>query len=290
MIEYPEAVTIARQISERLKGKRIAAGIRGNAPHKFAFYSGTAEEYANTLQGKTMGDAEAHGCLIKASIDPGYMLMLGGGGERILYHEGAATLPKKHQLMLAFEDGTYLTVSVQGWGFAQLWPCEMVAEKLQGDRGKLPPLSDEFTFEYFDGLFGQLEEGDPRAIKFFMISKPGVLGVGNGYLQDILFRAKLHPRRRAVSLSKRERRALYKATRTTIQQAVDGDGRDTEHDLFNEPGHYWKLLDSRSVGTPCPECGTPIEKIAFLGGASYFCPHCQVLPQEPKRTRRTGGK
>jgi formamidopyrimidine-DNA glycosylase len=184
MIEYPEAVTIARQITERLNGKRIVAGVRGNAPHKFAFYSGTAEEYANIIQGKQIGQAEPHGSLIKVNIDPGYVLMLGGGGERIL------------------------------------------------------------------------------------------------------FRARLHPRRRAVEISKRERRALYKAIRSTIQQAVDGGGRDTEHGLFDEPGRYYKLLDSRTVGAPCPECGTPIEKISFLGGASYFCPTCQVLPETEKHTPR----
>ena len=287
MIEYPEAVTIARQITERLNGKRIVAGVRGNAPHKFAFYSGTPEEYANILQGKRMGQAEPHASLIKVSIDPGYVLLLGCGGERILYHESAATLPKKHQLMLQFEDDTYLTVSVQGWGFAQLWPCEAMAEKLHGDQGKIPPLSDAFTYDYFNGLFDELKAGDPRAIKFFVISKPGVLGVGNGYLQDILFRAKLHPRRRAVEITKRERRALYKAIRATLQQAVDGCGRDTEHDLFDETGHYWKLLDSRTVGMPCPECGTPIEKISFLGGASYFCPSCQALPEAEQKDKRT---
>ncbi|HEY3342121.1 MAG TPA: hypothetical protein VGK81_08895, partial [Anaerolineae bacterium] len=239
MIEYPEAVTIARQITERLNGKRIVAGVRGNTPHKFAFYSGTAEEYARLLPGKQVGPAEPHGSLIKVSIDPGYVLVLGGGGERILFHASGARLPKRHQLLLQFEDDTSLTVSVQGWGFAQLWPCEMVADKLHGDQGKLPPLSDEFTYDYFCGLFDQLEAGDPRAIKFFVISKPGVLGVGNGYLQDILFRAKLHPRRRAVEIMKRERRALYKAIRSIIQQAVDAGGRDTEHDLFDQPGCYW---------------------------------------------------
>jgi formamidopyrimidine-DNA glycosylase len=290
MIEYPEAVTIARQITERLAGKRIAAGIRGNAPHKFAFYSGTPEEYASALQGRQVGLAEPHGSLIKVNIDPGYVLVLGGGGERILYHASAATLPRKHQLLLQFDDGTALSVSVQGWGFAQLWSCDQMAEKLHGDEGKLPPLSDAFTYDYFNGLFEQLEADDPRAIKYFVISKPGVLGVGNGYLQDILLRAKLHPRCRAAQISKPQRRALYKAVRTTLQQAVDAGGRDTEHDLFDAPGHYPKLLDSRSVGLPCPVCGTLIEKISFLGGAAYFCPSCQVLPaadQKDKRASRT---
>ena len=45
---------------------------------------------------------------------------------------------------------------------------------------------------------------------------------------------------------------------------------------YQSPGGYHRTLDSNAVGQPCPECGTPIEKISFLGGASYFCPKCQV--------------
>ena len=101
--------------------------------------------------------------------------------------------------------------------------------------------------------------------------------MGNGYLQDILFLAKLHPRRRAASLTGDEKQALYDAIRTVLFQAVDQDGRDTERDLYDRPGRYQRILDSRTAGQPCPECGTKIEKISFLGGASYFCPHCQVL-------------
>jgi formamidopyrimidine-DNA glycosylase len=276
MIELPEALTIARQISAGLKGKRVESGIRGNAPHKFAFYNRPPEEYEAILRGKTMGEATGHGSLILASVEPDYVLFLGGGGERILLHRSEHTLPKKHQLLLHFRDGTYLTVTVQGWGAAQLMHKSEVAGHLRGDKGKVSPLSDAFTFEYFQRLFGELEADDPRSAKFFIISKPGILGVGNGYLQDILFRAKIHPRRRMVNTAEDERQALYQAIRETLQQAVDLGGRDTERDLYDRPGGYRRILDSRSVGQPCPECGTPIEKIQYLGGAAYFCLGCQI--------------
>jgi formamidopyrimidine-DNA glycosylase len=99
--------------------------------------------------------------------------------------------------------------------------------------------------------------------------------VGNGYLQDILFRARMHPRRRALETSLEERRALYQATVQTLRAAVEGGGRESELDLFGRPGGYVKILDSASAGQPCPNCGTPIEKISFMGGASYLCPTCQ---------------
>jgi len=276
MIELPEAVTIARQMSAELRGKQIESGTRGNAPHKFAFYNRPPEEYAAILRGKTLGEVTVNGSLILASVEPDYVLMLGGGGERILFHRSENTLPKKHQLLVHFQDSTYLTVTVQGWGSAQLLHQSELAGHPFVNLQKPSPLSDAFTFEYFQGLFGELEGEDPRSAKFFIISKPGILGVGNGYLQDILFRAKIHPKRRAIAIAEGERRALYAAIRETIEQAVELGGRDTERDLYNRPGGYRRILDSRNVGQPCPGCGTPLEKIQYLGGAAYFCPSCQT--------------
>jgi len=278
MIELPEASTIARQMNNELKGKRIESGIRGNAPHKFAFYSRSPEEYEVILRGKTMGSVTEHGSLIWASVEPDYMLVLGGGGERILFHRNKDTLPKKHQLLLHYQDDTYLTVTVQGWGFAQLFQQSEIAAQREYHLGRkaVSPLSDGFTFEYFQGLFGELEEEDPRSVKFFMISKPGIWGVGNGYLQDIIFRAKIHPKRRCIDITEKEKLVLYDAIKVTLKQAVELGGRDTERNLYNRPGGYRRILDSRSAGQPCPECGTPIEKIQYLGGASYFCPRCQT--------------
>jgi formamidopyrimidine-DNA glycosylase len=133
-----------------------------------------------------------------------------------------------------------------------------------------------FTPEHFEHLFQEVGPEDKRSIKKFMISEPGIPGVGNGYLQDILYRAKIHPRRRVVDITEEERGSLYVATRETLRQAVDLGGRDTERDLYNNRGGYERILDSRTRGKPCPECGTPIEKIQYLGGASYFCPQCQT--------------
>lgn len=276
MIELPEAVTIARQMSAELAGKRIASAVRGNAPHKFAFYSRTPEEYAAILAGKTMGAAADHGSLILAQVEPGWVLALGCGGERILYHKGADTLPQKHQLLLNYDDGTHLSVTVQGWGAAKLLKQgELAGDSLLGP-ARVSPVSDAFTNEHLQGLFAEVPAEDARSIKFFCISKPGLWGVGNGTLQDILFRARIHPRRRAVDLTEAERHALYAATRYTLQQAVDFGGRDSERDLYNRPGRYERILHSDMVGRPCPTCSTPVAKIQFLGGASYFCPRCQV--------------
>lgn len=276
MIELPEAVTIARQMNQELQGKRIESAVRGNSPHKFAFYTCTTEEYATVLQDKSVGEVTEHGSLILASLEPDHVLVLGGGGERILFHQSEKTLPNKHQLLLRFDDSTCLTVTVQGWGSVQLYhQSELADHSYIGKKGP-SPLSDDFTLDVFQRLLEGHGPEDRKSVKFFAISEPGILGVGNGTLQDILFRARIHPRRRVVDIAEGEQLALYGAIRDTLQQAVELGGRDTERDLYNQRGGYKRMMDSKTRGQPCPECGTPIERIQYLGGACYLCPSCQT--------------
>ena len=276
MIELPEATIIAQQMAAELKGKRVQASMRENAPHKWAFYSRPAEEYESIPVGRTMGDVRAHGSAIVADLVPDYAIVLGGGGERILFHPSTDTLPKKHHLLLHYEGGTYLTVSVQGWGnVLLLQQPELVTHRHVGEV-RVSPLDDAFTAEYLQGLFDALDRDDSRSIKYFIITDPGVWGVGNGYLQDILYRAKIHPRRKAVDISPDEAWMLQEAIKETLHRALDLGGRDTERDLYNRRGVYKRLMDSKTAGKPCPECGTLVKKIQYLGGACYFCPDCQV--------------
>jgi formamidopyrimidine-DNA glycosylase len=286
MIEHPEAVTIAGQIAETLAGKRIESAVRGNAPHRWAFYSYPAEEYAAILKGQSIAGAEPSGSLILVRFGSGHLLVLGGGGERILYHASVDTVPRKHQLLLEFDDDTFLSVNVQGWGSCQLFmPEELQGHKWYANRA-LEATDKGFTREYFDNLFVTLKPDDTRSVKYFLISEPGIWGTGNGYLQDILLTARVHPRCRAVELREAQRRALHQAIVQTIRRAVRLHGRTDEHDLFGQAGRYERRLSASAAGLPCPACGqAAIVKEAFLGGAIYTCPQCQPAPPKPDRRK-----
>jgi formamidopyrimidine-DNA glycosylase len=108
------------------------------------------------------------------------------------------------------------------------------------------------------------------------VSDPKIWGVANGYLQDILFHAGLHPRHRATQVDADAQRRLHAAIRCTLEAAILQGGRESERDLFNQRGGYARLMDSKTKGQPCPTCGTAIEKISYLGGSCYFCPNCQT--------------
>ena len=79
-----------------------------------------------------------------------------------------------------------------------------------------------------------------------------------------------------VDIADDEQHALYDALGRTLKQMIDLGGRSSELDLYGNKGGYVRLLDNTTKDTPCPECGTPIEKIQYLGGACYLCPTCQT--------------
>ena len=277
MIELPEAITVARQISKELKGKKIMSATRGSSPRKFAFTGKLSDkEFAKIVKDKTVGIARANGSLILVDLKPDYVLSLGCGGERILYHTSDETLPNKHQLILNFQDNTYLTVTISGWGEVRLLEQSGVSDHPHIKKNAISPLSDAFSFTYFISLLDALPENRRVSAKYFIISEPGIWGVGNGCLQDILYQAKIHPKRQMTSLSNKERETLYATIKQTLAEMVELGGRDSEYDLYNKRGRYQRILHSKVVGHPCHECGTPIKKIQYLGGAAYFCPSCQV--------------
>jgi formamidopyrimidine-DNA glycosylase len=276
VIELPEATVIAQQINSELAGKQIEYGDRGNATHKFAFANGSTEEYQAILKDKAIGRAVSHGNAILIPIEPGHVLVLGGGGERILYHPGDAKLPKKTHLLLRFTGGDCLTVTVQGWGNTLLLSQDAYGTHPHVQFDRIPPLSAGFTWAFFESLFEQVDLESSKSVKFFLISEPGVWGIGNGVLQDILYHARIHPKRRIVDITGEEKRTLYDAIVGTLSQMVEQGGRYEERDLYGNRGGYVRLLDTKTKGLPCTVCGTPIEKNQYLGGAIYFCPTCQT--------------
>ena len=178
--------------------------------------------------------------------------------------------------MICFTDGSALSAMTQMWGAMELYETGQEQNR-QYIRGMRPtPLDSAFTQDYFNSLIDEQVQLEKRSVKGLLTQEGLVPGIGNSTAQDILFRAKLHPRHPMAELDANQRQALYQAILTTLQQAIAQGGRSDEVDLFNQPGGYVRIMESGTAGKPCPECGTNIEKIHYLGGACYFCPQCQV--------------
>jgi formamidopyrimidine-DNA glycosylase len=275
MFELPEMITFARQMNQALAGKVVLQGSLGNSPHKFVWYNRTPDEFAALTRGKRLGAASSRGRWLFLPLEPGYVLVLGECGGRILYHPTGEELPKKYHLFLKFEEGSALSATTQMWGAMELYEQGQELNR-QYIRGMRPaPLDPAFTFEYFAALVGELSRGEKRSAKGLLTQEQLIPGLGNSIAQDVLFRAGLHPKHPIDSLNAVQQRLLYEAIQETAKEVIAQGGRSDETDLFNHPGGYLRIMDKDAAGQPCPVCGAVVEKIQYLGGACYFCPRCQ---------------
>jgi formamidopyrimidine-DNA glycosylase len=274
MIELPEATVLAKQIGEAVTGKRIKKVTAAKNPHKFAWYYGDPKEYHSLLVGKAIGTATSYGGLIEIPVSDATLLF--GDGVNLRYYAAEEAFPDKHQLWTEFEDGSSLVGSVRMYGGIWAFPTGSFGNKYYKiSKQKISPLSDAFNETYFDSIFCQ--ETNKLSLKAFLATKQRIPGLGNGVLQDILFNARMHPKKKVKTLSNKDKQELLDSLKLTLTQMVAGGGRDTETDLHGKPGCYKTVLSRNTVNKPCLVCGTIIKKEAYMGGSIYFCPTCQKI-------------
>lgn len=275
MIEIPEALVLSRQISGALRGKCILDAEADHSPHSFAWYTGDPKTYGEKLQGKVIDGADVFSGNVRIAAGDMALLI----STPIRYHEPGSNLPDKRQLLVRFSDGSTITCTVQMWGcmFCYRKGDEIGGVPVQCYLNPSPtPMDEDFDRAYFDRLLSTVD-AEKLSVKAFLATEQRIPGFGNGVLQDVLWTARIHPKRKMASLSARELTAVFNAVKSVLAEMAAKGGRDTERDLFAQPGGYRTLLSKNTVGLPCPECGSDIRKEPYLGGAIYYCEGCQKL-------------
>jgi formamidopyrimidine-DNA glycosylase len=274
MIEIPEAQILARQINERLKGRKIERTTANKSPHKFAWYHGDPENYHEVLKGKVITEAVSYGGLLE--IKAGDASILLGDGVNLKYNAQDEKLPEKHQLLIEFDDSSALIASVQMYG--GLW-CfregDFESPYFSVAKDKPSPLSGAFDSRYFEMLITS-PGAEKLSAKALLAAEQRIPGLGNGVLQDILFNAGIHPKKKVKDFTGEDADKLYDSIKYTLSGMVSLGGRDTEKDLFGHSGGYITRLSRNTSGKPCPVCGSPIIKEAYMGGSVYYCSRCQA--------------
>jgi formamidopyrimidine-DNA glycosylase len=275
MLELPESHVLAAQLQKAVARKKIRSVMAAFTPHKLAWYIGDPANYSALLVGKTISDASAYGGMVEAKADNSNILFWEGVSVR--FHKPGESRPERHQLLIDFEDGAAISAAVQMYGGLGCFPeGELDNPYYRTARQKPSPLSSGFDNAYFALLLS-----DPAvqklSAKALLATEQRIPGLGNGVLQDILFNAGIHPRKKVNTLSSADQKKLFASLKNTLSGMVKGGGRDTETDLYGRPGKYRTILSRKTVGTPCISCRTTIKKANYLGGSIYFCDKCQIL-------------
>ena len=154
-----------------------------------------------------------------------------------------------------------------------LWAEDPFEHKLIRDLGP-EPLSEAFDGRYL----WQTSRGRKVSIKQFIMNASVVVGVGNIYASEALFRAGIHPRRSAGRVAARRLDDLTAAIKSVLERAIEAGGTTLRdfHGGDGEPGYFKQQLDVYDrAGKPCRTCKTPISTIVLGQRSTYYCKSCQ---------------
>ena len=272
MIELPEAVTLGRQAHQTLVGRRVTEVYGPTQVHKFTFFNAPPETFRSMLVGRAVESAFGRGAYVEVCFEGGWRLSVSDG---IVVRYGAPgdPVPPKFQLLVAFDDESFVWLNTRMYGNISVFDTPPDNKYRRASLEGTLPLDEQFDEAFFDRLIAS--ETKNISVKALLATEQRVPGLGNGVLQDILFRAELNPKRKIFSLTDKETEGLFRSVKTTLEEMTDAGGRDTESDLFGHKGGYRTILSQYTYADPCPRCGGAIKKENYLGGSVYYCTTCQ---------------
>lgn len=276
-VELPETTILAEQMNQKLRDKQVTSFQAKDCERlqKIGIVEKDLSAF-NKLVNATIENIVSRGNVLIIKFDTGVNLIIGPeyGGE-IFYHTSAATIPRFH-LRLDFSDATVLTVRLTSMGVIQVRKDDELGSsyiyKRDFDFNKLSVAGEKFTFNTFSKQMADLN----KMLKSVLVGKDAILvGISNSTFQDILYRARIHPKRRASDLAEREIRSLYNAILSVFRARIKLNGKDNFRDLNGKQGDYTPAMGPNMKQQTCFECGTSIQKLCLGGGYVYLCPTCQ---------------
>jgi len=271
MPELPDVEVLTRSMDQALRAKRIKEVVKAravclNIPEK---------SFRDLVTGKTIKGAWRRGKWAIADLSGGakMAISLGMGGE-VRYGPGMTRPEERLSFIFRLSDGNLLTLHFWWFGNVFGYPDGDLASCPRIGVLGLDALSEEMTLDAFRLLLTRAK----GAIKPFLLDQKRISGIGNVYIQEILYDARIHPKRAVASLSGDEVKALYKAMVKQLEMGIKYGGGPGESDIYGNAGTYW--AHSRAGykdGKPCPRCKATIEKLRTGSAVSFICPACQPL-------------
>lgn len=281
MPELPEVETVCRGIAAHIKNSSIKSIKVFNPKLRIPIPKDLAKNLVNTKVKQIKRKAkyiliylDNQRILVIHLGMSGRLQIIGDKQERIFYHQESKH--KKHDhLLVEFSNGTIMVYNdTRKFGLVTMVEAhKLKSHKLFKSLGA-EPLSKDFN----DEEFYQLIKTRNKSIKSVIMDASIIVGVGNIYASESLFRAGIKPTRLANSLTKQEASKLQKAIVATLEQAIDSGGSTLkDYAQANGASGYFqhKFLVYGKAGKPCKRCSGVISKIIQNGRSSFYCESCQ---------------
>jgi formamidopyrimidine-DNA glycosylase len=260
--ELPEVQALA----ERLDAAVAGAPFAGATVLQFSSLKTVSPRPGSLVGARLEGLGRRGKYLVFEFAGPRLLVHLSQGGRIDVEDPPKKTRPRGAVVRLAFDGRP--TILVKEFGRERKAGWWVLAEGDDGPLAKLGPEPDSPEFERF-----VLEDNDARRVHTILRDQRTVSGIGRGYSDDVLHRAKLSPFATLAALSKEERRGLLDAVHEVLADALQVERRRAGGlptkigDHFTVHGKY---------GTPCPRCGGDLRRISYESHEVTYCPNCQT--------------
>lgn len=271
MPELPEVETIKEDLRELVVGSRIehAEVVEPNLVEQ-----PLPEEFVERLEGVRITGARRRAKHLIVELDSGDALVfqLKIGGQLSL--APPVEEPEKALMLILYLDGDRRLFLRDETGFTR---ARLLNE---GElEARLSNLGPEPFGESFDEGYLKRTIGSRKAqIKSLLLDQKIVSGIGNIYADEILYDAKLHPRRKANTLSDEEWRSLHAAILKNLKAGIEHRGTTVRlyKDVLNRSGNHQNYLRVfEKEGEPCPDCDGEVVRERVGGRPTHYCPACQ---------------
>jgi formamidopyrimidine-DNA glycosylase len=273
MPELPEVETIRRGLKRVLIGETI----RRIKIHETRMRQPlNARKLRRLIAGQSVRALHRRAKYLLCEMENGAHLVLHlGMSGRLLYCEKSRPLEKHDHVRFIFNNGCELRFcDPRRFGMVDAVPPDKLRDYLHFQNLGIEPLSPELTAAY---LY-ERAHGLSRPIKNFLMDGSVVVGVGNIYASESLFRAGISPNKPSGKLRREEWESLVQAVRETLKLAI-ASGGTTLNDFHNSDGEmgYFQqhLMVYGRAGEPCHVCGSKIRRLVQAGRSSFYCPRCQ---------------
>ena len=269
MPELPEVETIVRGLRRSVPGRTI----RSVEVRRPDLIRGDVAAFSRRLKGAKIGDVTRRAKNIVFDLGSDRLVVNLGMTGRLLAVDGEPEEDPYLGVRFGLERGhSVLYRDVRRFGRLEV----LTAEDWEARQAKLgiEPLDEEFTA----GLLHDLSRESRVAVKTWLMDQKRVVGVGNIYANEALFRARIDPRKPARSLTRPRVSRLRDAIQEVLREAIEFRGTTLldYRDSSGEEGAFARRLRVYDrEGEPCTVCGTPIRRIVQGGRSTFFCPRCQ---------------
>ncbi|HLN99020.1 MAG TPA: bifunctional DNA-formamidopyrimidine glycosylase/DNA-(apurinic or apyrimidinic site) lyase [Pyrinomonadaceae bacterium] len=274
MPELPEVEHVVRGLRRAVLGRRIVA-VELNLQRLVA--SPSPASFKRKLRGSLIEAINRRGKYILFELDSLDVLLvhLRMTGKFLCLNEHENLPAYAHVVFYLDDERRLVFCDMRQFGRLRLLPAKKLQTLSQISALAPEPLLNDFSFEYFSSTLAKSR----RSLKQLLLDQTKILGLGNIYASEALFRARVSPFKAANSLSKARAVRLHEAIREILQEAIDAgstlriDLTDSDAGYIGTSERFWRVYERE--GEPCVNCGTLIRRMVQGGRSTYYCPRCQ---------------